>query len=388
MSLIQIPLVFAGLVLSQSFPGDEKKLLVVWPETGPQLLLEISGLGNGYSSPVVCGDKIYITGETDSLGILFAYDLEGNLQWKSPYGKAWTVCYPGSRAKPSVIDGLVYTCSGFGEITCFDRLTGSKKWFKDPIVELAGENASYGYGMSMAFDGDKLFFSAGGKTNNIIAMNRFTGELIWSSPALGEIAGYGSPLLIQLPKRRLLVTASEYNILGLDAETGQLLWSYELAFKGEVPCNAPVYDGNLLYWIAGPDNGAVAARLSPDGSQLDIVWKNLEFDTFFGDFVQIGDYLYGASDQLRKYISVDARTGKIMQALSFGIGSILLVDNMIIAYNQRGQVGLIRPVNDRIELVSSFNITKGTHEHFAHPVAVDGRLFIRHGDVLLIYSIN
>lgn len=388
MNLIQHLLLLTSLAFTLPVTDKEKELLPVWPETGPQLLFEIDGLGNGYSSPVIKDNNIYVTGETDSMGFLFAYDFKGKLQWKASYGKSWTVCFPGSRATPTIIDELIYTCSGFGEITCFNRLTGEKKWFRDPIRELSGENASYGYGMPLVFSGDTLFFSAGGKVNNIIAMNRFSGMLIWSSPAMGEIPAYGPPLLIQLPKCRLLVTSSEYNILGLDAETGKLLWSYELAFKGEIPCNTPVYDGNNLYWTAGPGNGAVAVKLSPDGRKYDVIWKNPEFDTYFGDFVKIGDYLYGSSNSLRKYISINARTGKTMQDLPFGIGSTILSDNMIIAYNQQGQVGLIRPSNDKMELISSFKISRGTNEHFSHPVVSDGRLFIRHGNALLVYTIS
>ena len=368
--------------------ADMERSLHSWPDTGPPLIFEIKGLGNGFSSPTVTTDRIYITGEIDHIGYLYAFNITGKLLWKTSYGEEWTASYPGSRAAPTLANDLLYICSGMGEITCFEVKSGNARWSLNFAKDLGGVNVNYGYAMPLLVDGEKLFCSPGGKEKNIVALNRLTGKLIWSSPAKGETAGYGSPLLIELPLRKILVTSSEFFILGLDAGTGELLWSYELAFKGELPCNAPVFDGKTLYWIAGPGNGAVAAEISSDGNSIKVIWKNIDFDTFFGGFVQIGDYLYGSSDKLRKYVSVDAKTGKILKNLSFGIGSTILADKMLIGYNQQGVVGLIRSDKEKLELVSTFKILNGTNEHFSHPIISDGQLYIRHGDALLGYNIQ
>nr|NQU89585.1 PQQ-like beta-propeller repeat protein [Bacteroidota bacterium] len=363
-------------------------LLPSWPDAGPPLIFEISGLGNGYSSPTIASDRIYVTGETDHIGYLYTYDLTGKLIWNATYGEEWTISYPGSRSAPTLAGDLLYICSGMGEIICFEAMSGNKRWSINLLKDLGGVNVTFGYSIPLLVDGEILYCSPGGEENNIVALNRFTGKLIWSSPAKEETAGYGSPLLIELPARKILVTSSEFFILGLDAGTGELLWSYELAFKGELPCNSPVFDGETLYWVAGPGNGAVAAQLSAKGDSIKVIWKNIEFDTFFGGFVQIGDYLYGSSDRLRKYVSVDTRTGKIINNLSFGIGSTIMAGNMLIGYNQQGQVGLIRPDKKKLELVNKFKISKGTNEHFSHPVISNGRLYIRHGDALMAYDIH
>jgi outer membrane protein assembly factor BamB len=191
-----------------------------------------------------------------------------------------------------------------------------------------------------------------------------------------------------LPKRKIIVTSSEYSILGLDASNGDLLWNYELEFKGELPCNAPLYDGEYLYWVAGPVNGAVMASLTDDGVIKNIIWKNKEFDTFFGDFVKAGDYLYGSSKRHGKWVSVNSRTGKIKDLLRFYMGATILVDDMLIVYNQKGRMGLIHMNQEKMTLASQFRISKGTGEHFSHPVVSNGILFIRHGDTLLAYDIS
>jgi outer membrane protein assembly factor BamB len=358
-----------------------------WPPAGPPILYEIKNLGNGYSSPVIAGDRFYLTGETDSTGYLFSFDLKGKLIWKVPYGKEWTIQFPGPRSDPSVVDDLIYLTTGHGDILCLESQTGKKRWSVNMVSDLGGTLPTFGYSMPALFDGAKLFCSPGGEKNNVVALDRFTGKKIWSSPGKGETAGYGTPLLLTIQDRKILVTSSEFFIIGLDAATGELLWSYELAFKGEVPCNTPLFDGDNIYWIAGPGNGAVAAKLSPEGNEISVAWKNPLFDTFFGDFIYFGDHLYGSSDALRRYLSVNPEDGTISDSLSFGIGSIVRAGDMMIAYNQRGQVGLIRPEGGKMNLVSSFRVTKGTKEHFSHPVYHKGILFIRHGGVLLAFNL-
>jgi outer membrane protein assembly factor BamB len=367
---------------------DSAEFLTSWPEGGPATVLSINGLGNGYSSPVIAADRIYVTGEKEGIGYLYSYNLMGELVWKSSYGIEFTQSFQGSRAAPLVADSLIYVVSGTSELYCFYTQTGVRKWSISLVKDLGGINPIFGYSMRLIIDGERLFCSPGGPQNNVVALNRFTGDLIWSSPAKGETAGYGSPLLIDLPDRKILVTATEFNILGLDAGTGELLWSYELAFTGEVPCNTPVFDGKKIFWIAGPNNGAVAATLSTDGRSITVNWKNLEFDTAFGDFVRIGSWLYGSSDSQRKYVSVDCEKGKIRKNIDFGVGSLLLAGDGLIAYNQRGQVGLLKPDNENLKLISSFKVTSGTREHFSHPVISGGRLYIRHGDVLVAYKIT
>ncbi len=371
-----------------SHPDDTVSRLRPWPEAGPPVVFSVNGIGNGYSSPAVTDNRIFITGEKDKTGYLYSFDLLGKPLWEKSYGEEFTTSFPGSRAAPVVVDNQVYIVSGTAEIYCFDSETGEQKWKVSMTKDLQGINPIFGYSMKLLVDGEKLFCSPSGEKNNIVALNRHTGELIWSSPGKGEPAGYGAPLVINHPARKILVTASEFNILGLDAETGELLWTYELAFKGDIPCNTPIYDGNKLYWVAGPGNGAVAATLTADGKGIHVEWKNMEFDTSFGDFVRIGNYLYGSSETKRNYVSVDCEKGKTRKSVPFGIGSVIRSGENLIAYNQRGQIGLIEVDQDKLDLVSVFRITEGTQEHFSHPVVFGNRLFVRHGDTLVCYDIG
>jgi outer membrane protein assembly factor BamB len=241
--------------------------------------------------------------------------------------------------------------------------------------------------MPVLIDGDQIICSPGGKENNIVALDKHSGDLLWSSPGVGETAGYGKSLIVQRAELKILMTFSEFTFLGIDASTGEVLWTYDLNFKGELPCNQPVYKDGEIYIVAGPGNGAVAFHLSPDGSSIKEKWRNLDFNSFFGGFVLVDDYLVGSAENRRSYVLLEAKRGKIKSQLRFGKGAITKAKDVLIAYNQTGQLGIMSITNGELHLLREFSLTSGTGEHFSIPVYFKDMLLIRHGNTLTGYQI-
>ena len=69
-------------------------------------------------------------------------------------------------------------------------------------------------------------------------------------------------------------------------------------------------------------------------------------------------------------------------------GSMMVAEGMIYAHGENGTVGLIQPSPKRLNIVSTFKVTHGSEEHWAHPVIANGRIYIRHGDALMAYDIK
>jgi len=391
----QVGAQFRGPARDGVYP--EKNLLTSWPAEGPSMLWISNEIGNGYGSPAVTADRVYITGEIDSAGYLFAFDLKGKLLWKSDYGKEWLGSYPGSRSTPTVVENLIYICSGFGNLTCFDTKDGSRKWSVDMLKDLHGRFTLQGHAESPLVDGDKVFLTSGGIDTNVVALNRFTGKINWICKGRGEVHGYNSPIMIKLPSLNVLVTFSAYNMLGIDAKTGKLLWFHEqvntpLAERkpgmGDTHSNSAYYENGYIYYIAGDGNCGVKLKLSEDGKQITQVWQNTEINNYMGGFIKIDNRIYVGSDSKRAMLTVDANTGQVVDSLGLRTGSIALADNMLYYYNQRGEMNLVKPDPVKSELVSTFKITAGTKEHFSHPVIKDGVLYIRRGITLLAYDIR
>jgi outer membrane protein assembly factor BamB len=171
-SMAQITTQWRGADRHGIYP--DKNLLGSWPPEGPPLIRVYENIGNGYGSPTVTDDLLFITGETDSTAYLMAYDPEGNLLWKSGFGKEWVVNYEGSRCAPTVVDNLVYVTSGLGTLACFETKTGSKRWSVELLSDLHGATPLFGIAEAPLVHGNLIFSTPGGADTNVVALDRFT----------------------------------------------------------------------------------------------------------------------------------------------------------------------------------------------------------------------
>jgi len=363
-------------------------LLKSWPEAGPPLLWEFEGLGNGYGSPVITSDIIYVNGEIDSVSYLFALDHSGKFLWKAPIGKEWTLNYPGTRNTPTFVDDLVYVTAGMGTVACLDAKTGIKRWSVDMVTDFHAPMTRFGFSESLLVNGDDVFCSPGNADTNVVALDRFTGKIRWICKGLGQMTSYCSPSIIRLPEREILVTFSKSALLGIDIKDGTLLWSHNQDGEGDVHINTPLFENGFIYYITGDGNGSVKLKLSADGKEITEVWRNAACDNTMGCFIKLHDYIYTASYGRRYWFSLNAITGKIADSVKFDKGVTIYADGMLYCYNEKGQLGLFRPDGPKMEEVSLFRITRGTKAHYAHPVINRGILYLRHGRSLLAYDVK
>jgi outer membrane protein assembly factor BamB len=367
---------------------NETGLLKKWDKEGPKMLWFSDSVGNGYGSPSVTNNKLFICGAIDSTGVLFVFDLQGKMLWKAEYGKEWGRYYPGSRCSPTVIGDMVYVCSGFGDIVCFESETGKKIWSKNMTNDFNGRNLYFGYSESLLVDDSLIFATVGGKDTSIVALNRFDGKPVWISKANGELSAYCSPMMIKLPKRKIVVTFTDSNLIGVDAKDGSLLWSHKQDTFCTIHANTPLYENGFIYYVAGCGNSAVKLKLADDGSSITEVWRSKDMDNYMGGFIKVNDKFFGASERNRNWRRLNANTGELIDSLKFNKGVTIFADNMLYLYNEKGEMGLLNPSIDSFKIESSFKIKKGTYEHFSHPVIKNGVLYIRHGKSLMAYDIK
>jgi outer membrane protein assembly factor BamB len=378
---------WSGADRNGNYPGSN--LLKSWPEGGPSLLWEFDGLGNGYGSPVITSTHIFINGEVDTMSYLFALDLSGKLLWRSEIGKEWIQSYPGARSTPTVADDLIYVTSGLGTLACLETGTGKKRWSVNMIDDFNGKVPRFGFSESVLVDGGVVYCSPGNADTNVVALDRYTGKVLWISKGAGEMTSYTSPMMIKRIQRNILVTFSKTTMLGIDSKDGKLLWSYKQEGEDiDCQCNTPLFENGILYIVNGNGNGAVKFKLLDDGSQITEIWRNPRCDNLMGGFIKVNDFLYTSGYENRYYYSLDLESGKIVDSLKFDRGTIIYSDGMLYLYNEKGQVGLVKPEDGMMKLVSSFKLTGGTKAHFSHPVINKGILYIRHGKSLMAYDIQ
>ena len=369
------------------YPNES--LLKKWPNTGPKLLWSVEGLGNGYSSAAVTSDRVYVTGETDGKGTLFAFNLSGKLVWKSPYGPEWGDSYPGARTTPTVVGNRIYLMSAKGQALCFDT-SGKKIWSVDLIKNFGARNLRWGMTESLIVDGDKVFCTPGSRNMVMVALNRHTGKVIWKIKGNGETSSYCSPAIVKHGKKRLLLTMTAKSLVGVDADTGEYLWRASHVTDYDVNANTPLYHNGYIFTVSGYGTGGQMFKIADDAKSVKLAWSQEELDSQFGATILVNGYIYGSGHKNRGWHCLDWKTGKVQfsERAIGNKGNIIFSDGMLYCYSERGDMALVKPNPQKFDVVSSFEIEKGSGPHWAHPVIKNGRLYVRHGDALMVYSIS
>lgn len=376
---------------------NETNLLKEWPENGPEMLWSFEGLGFGHSSVAVTNDKVFITGIKDtisSIGTLFTFDTDGKLLWEKDYGSDFSLNFHGTRSTPVIVDDLIYIESGMGAVYCLNTETGEEVWSVDFIKDLGVDSVlQFGASESVLIDGDNLICVPGAKENNVVALNRFSGEKVWSSKGAGEIATYNSPILIEHNGLKMVIAMSSGSIMGIDANTGEMYWQVEQTQRNKIHANTPIYsDGKILVASTDPTDtsGLVQLGLSEDGKSAEVVWRNRKFRNLMGGIVKIDSCIYGSQYLKKDWQVIDWYTGEMLvQNKELGGGAIIYADGLFYCYAERdGIIALAEGSPEKFEVISEFEVPLGTKEHWARPVIKNGVLYIRHGEALMAYNIS
>ncbi len=366
-----------------------KELLQEWPSGGPQLLWSAEGLGEGHSSVAIANGVIYLSAMTEGEGYIFAFDKDGKQIWKKPYAKEWSTSYPGSRSTPTIHDGRLYLQSGHQVVVCMDAGSGDIIWTADLAERFNAKNIRWGVAESVLIYDDKVICTPGGPAVTMAALDAKTGEPVWTCNGNGDKPAYCSPVVVKHGGLNLLLTMTEQNIIGVDADNGTFLWQYRHVTKYDINPNTPLYQNGQIFCTSGYGTGSVKLDLSADGKKVSLAWKNEELDSQFGAAVLVDGFIYGSGHQNRGWKCLDWKTGELKYSSRElgGKGNVIYADGMLYCYSERGDLGLVKPDPEQFKVVSQFEITMGSNQHWAHPVIHEGRLYVRHGDALMAYDI-
>src|ERR671917_1779990 len=232
----------------------EGGLLKQWPAGGPKLLWQVNDIGDGYSTPVVVGSRIYLMSnrgmENEFVQALSTKDGKpvwttrvgnvGNPDMSPPYAKA--------RSTPTVEGDFVYALGSDGDLTCLEAKGGKIRWQKNIRKEFGGQPGEWAYAESPLVDGDLVVVTPGGAQATMAALNKRTGATVWKSAIPdGGPAGYASAIAVQGGGRRQYVQLLPKGIVGVDAKTGQFLWRYAEVAKGPAQYFTPVARDEYVY---------------------------------------------------------------------------------------------------------------------------------------------
>jgi outer membrane protein assembly factor BamB len=409
MSLVLVPLPASGADWPQwrgpqrNGVSQETGLLKAWPPEGPKLLWQVNDLGNGYSTPSVLGERLFLQSNRDlDNEMVEARDLrDGRLVWSTRLGKVglnYGLQYPGARSTPTVDNDLLFALGSAGDLVCLETATGRVLWKKNLHDDFAGRPGNWAYAESPLVDGDVVVCTPGGKSASLVALNKKTGELVWKAviPGAGE-AAYASAIVAEVGGVKQYIQLMGKAVVGVEARTGRLLWRYSATAKSMANIPTPLAHAGYVYTATRQGGGGLIKLKAADGAlAAEQVYLSQKLPKGMGGAVQVGDYLYGTTDRGLQCSSFT--TGKVLwEDKSVGPGSISCADGLLYVHSENtGTVALVEATptgyHERGRLTPpghpDYRKDGSGEKAWLFPVIAHGRLCLRNGGALWCYDIR
>ena len=381
--------------------SPDKGILAKWPEGGPKLVWAFEDCGKGYSSPSVVGNRLYYTGSRKGKAEIICLDAgSGEEVWSTiigidpekGYNTGWGA---GTRGAPTVDDGLVYAMNANGDLICVTADMGEKKWALSLVEDFGGGIPGWGYSESPLIDGNKLIVTPGGAQGAIVALDKKTGKAIWQSKDLKDGAQYSSVIVADVKGKRQYIQLFMKTLAGVDAETGDVLWTSKWPGRTAV-IPTPIYSDGHVYISSGYGVGSKLVDIT--GGEAKDVWSNKVMKNHHGGVIKVGDHLYGFSDG-PGLVCQDFKTGEQVwneRGEGKSKGAVHYVDGMLVCIDEsEGSCFLAKVSPDGFEELGRFPMPSKTKlrdgnggKVWTHPVVVNGKLYLRDQDLVFCFDVQ
>jgi outer membrane protein assembly factor BamB len=380
---------------------NETGLLKSWPEGGPELLLTVEGIGKGHSTPILAGESIYITGMIDNKDFITSIDFNGNIRWQVSYGKSWAKSFPDTRSTPTIEEDRIYLLSGTGRLVCIDLKDGKEIWSAETDSLMESQWHKWGVSESILLVDNLAICTPAGKKAAVVAYEKLTGKLVWQSKPTEGQRSYASPVLFNWNNQRYLLASTTTETIALVPETGVIVWTAKHwqadrdanGDAGHIYTNNPTIQGNEIFLTRGYNYPCMMLTVSPDGKSVSEKWIDQTLDNHHHGVIVNEGFIYGSNwinNGKGNWVCLDWESGTVKwEQLWFNKGPIIFADGMLYVMDEKtGNVGLVKPDSAKFNLVSTFKVDKGTGPYWSHPSIYDGKLLLRHGEVLMVYQIR
>jgi outer membrane protein assembly factor BamB len=366
--------------------SKETGLLKQWPAEGPPLVWKANGAGRGYSSFAIADGKLYTMGVRGNREFIIAFDIAtGKEAWATAHGSVFhNDRGDGPRGTPTVDGDRIYALGGSGDLSALDARTGKIVWTKNVLREFGGRNIQWGISESPLVLGNKLLVNAGGPGASIVALNKADGSVIWKSQS--DEAGYSSAMPLQVNGTTQVVVFTHDRAVGLDANSGQLLWDYAKPANDVANVATPIVRANRVFISSDYGTGGGVVEIKPDNKAQEI-WFNKDMKNHHSSSVLVGDYLYGFSSAILTAMKFD--TGEIAwRDRSVGKGSLVYADGNLYCFSENGVVGLVETTPAGYKEKGRFRIQQDSLPTWTHPVVAGGRLYLRDQDTIYAFDVR
>ncbi len=329
---------------------------------------------SGFSSPIIWGDKLFVTGADTQARMVYCYDKNtGKLLWEaaadniqgSPSAMPKVTADTGLAAPTMATDGrAVFAIFATGDVLALD-MTGKRIWARN----LGVPDNHYGHGSSLIIYKDKLLIQYDtNRAGKLLALNTQTGNTVWETARSSKIS-WSSPILVNTGSRTEVILTTNPNVNGYDPETGKELWNIA-CLSGEVGPSAGYADG--MVFACNEYAKLVGIKI---GGTPEIVWEADEFLPEVSSPLAVNGMLYIATTY-GAFACYDAKTGEKLWSQEFGdaiYSSPVFADGKVYVTDMTGKTHIIKSTRD-YQLVATPELGE---KAVCSPVFQDGKVYLR-----------
>lgn len=295
-------------------------------------------VGEGHSSPIVVGERVYMFAREGDEEIMRCLSLaDGKAIWRDAYAAPYELNRAarghgkGPKSTPVVAAGRLFSLGIDGHLSAYDAAKGTVLWRKHFAKEYKSTSPVFGTSTSPIVDGNNVIVHVGGDDSGALtAFDAASGNVTWKWD--GDGPAYTSPVIATLGGVRQLITQTQNHCLAVSPADGRLLWKIPFTTPHDQNTITPIVVGGLVIF-GGIQKPMFAVKVT--GTDAEQVWETNETTVYMSTPVANGTTLYGMSTKQRgSLFAMNALTGEVLwkgegrlgeNASITDVGSTLLV---------------------------------------------------------------
>jgi outer membrane protein assembly factor BamB len=236
-----------------------------------------------------------------------------------------------------------------------------------------------------------VIMKVGGQGHSFLAFDQKTGAVIWTTAQKYDNSP-ATPLLIKFEGQDQLVAPMSDDIVGIDPDSGQVLWRYPHHTNWGLNISVPVWgEDHLLFFSSAYNGGSAVIRLTRQGSKTVPVevWSNNRVRVHFSTIVRVGDYVYGSSGDFgpAPLTAVDVKSGKVVwQDRTFPKASFIYADGKFVVVDEDGNLALAAFEPQGLRVLSRAAVLRSNA--WTAPALAGGRLYLRDRSTLMALDLR
>jgi len=342
---------------------------------GKNVVWKVKVPKSGYSSPIIWGNQLFVTGADAQARMVYCYDKNsGKLMWEasadniqgSPASAPKVTADTGLAAPTMATDGrAVFAIFSTGDVIALD-LNGKRLWARN----LGVPDNHYGHGSSLIIYKDKLLIQYDtNRSGKLMALDTQTGTTAWETVRSSKIS-WSSPILVNTGSRTEVILTTNPNVNGYDPQTGKELWNIA-CLSGEVGPSAGYADGMVF----AANEYAKLVGIKIGGATPEIVWEADEYLPEVSSPLAVNGLLYIATTY-GVFACLDAKTGEKLWEQEYGdafYSSPIYADGKVYITDMSGKTHIVKATKEYQKI--------GTPElgekSVCSPVFADGKVYLR-----------